>query len=62
MSFGQGEIDFPPVLRALHSAGYTGLVTVELPRDSHRGPDLARDSLRFLRAAERAARAEEVPC
>lgn len=55
LPFGEGEIDFPPVLRALRTAGYTGLVTVELPRHSHAGPALARDSLRFLRAAARAA-------
>ena len=32
LEFGTGEIDFPPVLRALADAGYTGLVAVELPR------------------------------
>ena len=32
LEFGTGEIDFPPVLRALRESGYRGLVAVELPR------------------------------
>lgn len=47
--FGEGDIDFPPVLRALDAAGYTGLISVELSRDSHRAPDVARHSLEMLR-------------
>lgn len=53
LPFGEGEIDFPPVLDALSlltDAGYGGLVVVELPRHSHAGPELARSSLDFLRA------------
>jgi sugar phosphate isomerase/epimerase len=53
LEFGQGEIDFPPVLRALRESGYLGLVAVELPRHSHAAPDVAARSLRFLRTAER---------
>ncbi|MFI5494111.1 sugar phosphate isomerase/epimerase family protein [Actinoplanes sp. NPDC051859] len=53
LEFGTGEIDFPPVLRALRDGGYRGLVAVELPRHSHAAPAVARDSLAFLRAAER---------
>ncbi|MFJ8982874.1 sugar phosphate isomerase/epimerase family protein [Streptomyces sp. NPDC102282] len=49
LPFGDGEIDFPPVLEALAATGYTGLTVVELPRHSHAGPDLAARSLRFLR-------------
>ncbi len=52
LEFGTGEIDFPPVMRALTAAGYRGLVAVELPRHSHAAPDVARRSLEFLRAAE----------
>ncbi|MEF3111743.1 sugar phosphate isomerase/epimerase family protein [Streptomyces chrestomyceticus] len=52
LPFGAGEIDFPPVLAALRDTGYQGLVSVELPRHSHAGPDLARTSLSFLRATE----------
>ncbi len=52
LEFGAGEIDFPPVLRALADGGYRGLVAVELPRHSHAAPDVAARSLAFLRAAE----------
>ncbi|WP_274563957.1 sugar phosphate isomerase/epimerase family protein [Streptomyces spiramyceticus] len=52
LPFGEGEIDFPPVLDALAATGYQGLTVVELPRHSHAGPDLAERSIRFLRAAE----------
>ncbi|MEV0714514.1 sugar phosphate isomerase/epimerase family protein [Asanoa sp. NPDC050611] len=51
LEFGTGEIDFPPVLRALDAAGYTGLVAVELPRHSHAAPDVAARSIDFLRKA-----------
>ncbi|MFE2032384.1 sugar phosphate isomerase/epimerase family protein [Streptomyces scopuliridis] len=50
LPFGEGEIDFPPVLAALAATGYEGLTVVELPRHSHAGPELARTSLEFLRA------------
>ncbi|MEV6926833.1 sugar phosphate isomerase/epimerase family protein [Dactylosporangium sp. NPDC051485] len=52
LEFGRGEVDFPPVLRALAEIGYGGLVAVELPRHSHAAPSVARDSLAFLREAE----------
>lgn len=52
LEFGTGEIDFPPVLRALADTGYRGLVSVELPRHSHAAPTVASASLDFLRAAE----------
>jgi L-ribulose-5-phosphate 3-epimerase len=55
LEFGRGEIDFPPVLRALADAGYRGLVAVELPRDSHAAPAVAARSIDFLRAAARSA-------
>ncbi|WP_326653762.1 MULTISPECIES: sugar phosphate isomerase/epimerase family protein [unclassified Streptomyces] len=50
LPFGDGEIDFPPVLEALAATGYQGLTVVELPRHSHAGPELARDSIEFLRS------------
>ncbi|MET9110791.1 sugar phosphate isomerase/epimerase family protein [Streptomyces zhihengii] len=50
LPFGDGEIDFPPVLDALAESGYQGLTVVELPRHSHAGPELARRSIEFLRA------------
>ncbi|OEV04150.1 sugar phosphate isomerase/epimerase family protein [Streptomyces oceani] len=52
LPFGEGEMDFPPVLAALHEVAYEGLVTVELPRHSPAGPELAASSLPFLRAAD----------
>jgi L-ribulose-5-phosphate 3-epimerase len=51
LEFGDGEIDFPPVLAALDEVGYRGLVAVELPRHSHAAPSVAERSLAFLRAA-----------
>jgi L-ribulose-5-phosphate 3-epimerase len=51
LEFGTGEIDFPPVMRALTETGYAGLVAVELPRHSHAAPSVARKSLAFLKAA-----------
>nr|WP_239589908.1 sugar phosphate isomerase/epimerase family protein [Streptomyces aureoverticillatus] len=55
LPFGDGEIDFPPVLRALAATGYQGLTVVELPRHSHAGPQLASQSLEFLRRADELA-------
>lgn len=52
LPLGEGEVDFPPVLAALRECGYRGLVSVELPRDSHRAHELVPRSIRFLRAAE----------
>ncbi|MER5933993.1 sugar phosphate isomerase/epimerase family protein [Streptomyces sp. NPDC002054] len=53
LPFGDGEIDFPPVLKALAGTGYRGLTVVELPRHSHAGPELAARSLQFLREGGR---------
>ncbi|MGW4817510.1 sugar phosphate isomerase/epimerase family protein [Streptomyces sp. NPDC004227] len=55
LPFGDGEIDFPPVLAALAATGYQGLTVVELPRHSHAGPHHAELSLPFLRRAATAA-------
>ncbi|MEU6862117.1 sugar phosphate isomerase/epimerase family protein [Streptomyces sp. NPDC046876] len=51
LPFGEGEIDFPPVLAALVRTGYRGLVSVELPRHSHAAAHVAHHSIAFLRAA-----------
>jgi L-ribulose-5-phosphate 3-epimerase len=57
LPFGEGEIDFPPIIRTLLEAGYEGYVGVELSRDSHRAAELASRSLVFLRAAGSGQRA-----
>jgi L-ribulose-5-phosphate 3-epimerase len=53
LEFGEGEINFPPVLRALAESGYQGLVSVELPRQSHAAPAVAARSIDYLRKAAR---------
>jgi sugar phosphate isomerase/epimerase len=50
LMFGEGEIDFPPLLRALRDVHYTGGIHVELSRHSHMAPDAARRSFQFLRS------------
>lgn len=49
LKFGDGEIDFPPVIAALAEVGYTGGLHVELSRHSHEGPTAARHAYSFLR-------------
>jgi sugar phosphate isomerase/epimerase len=61
LPFGDGEIDFPPVLAALAATGYQGLTVVELPRHSHAGPHFAAHSLPFLRRAAETAAAPAPP-
>ncbi|MEU2784585.1 sugar phosphate isomerase/epimerase family protein [Streptomyces sp. NPDC007110] len=61
LPFGEGEIDFPPVLAALAASGYQGLTVVELPRHSHAGPHHAELSLPFLRRAEATALTSPLP-
>ena len=50
LEFGSGDIDFPPVLAALGTAGYRGLVAVELPRHSHAAPAVPSGSQSGLKA------------
>jgi sugar phosphate isomerase/epimerase len=49
LMFGEGELDFPPILQALGEIGYRGGVHVELSRHSHEGPIAARRAMEFLR-------------
>jgi L-ribulose-5-phosphate 3-epimerase len=49
LMFGEGEIQFPPVFRALAEAGYQGGVHAELSRHSHEAPLAARQAFEFLR-------------
>jgi sugar phosphate isomerase/epimerase len=48
LMFGEGEIDFVPVLRTLHEIGYQGGVHVELSRHSHDAVETARKAMAFL--------------
>ncbi len=52
LDFGEGEVDFPPVLAALIEIGYDGLVSVELSRHSHVAHHVVPRAIQFLRAAE----------
>jgi len=49
LMFGEGEIDFAPVLHELRKIGYGGGVHVELSRHSHDAVETARRALEFLR-------------
>jgi sugar phosphate isomerase/epimerase len=49
LPLGTGDVDFPPLLAALSAAGYAGGLHVELPRQSHRWLETARESAAFLR-------------
>lgn len=48
LNFGDGEIDFPPVIAAFEKVGYTGGLHVELSRHSHAGPLVAQQAFAFL--------------
>lgn len=50
LPFGEGEMDFPPILAAFREIGYRGGLHVELPRQSHDGVNVARKSHDFLHA------------
>lgn len=52
LDFGEGTMDFPPILRALKSTGYGGLVSVELSRHSHTAHTAVPRAIEFLRDAE----------
>ncbi len=51
LMFGEGEIDFPPVLQALQEVNYQGGVHVELSRHSHDAVNAARKAIAFLQVA-----------
>lgn len=51
LMFGEGDIEFPPVLRALAEIGYQGGVHVELSRHSHDAVNTARRAMAFLTEA-----------
>jgi sugar phosphate isomerase/epimerase len=49
LMFGEGEMQFPPILAALAKTGYRGGLHVELSRHSHEGPMAAKKAYDFLR-------------
>lgn len=53
LPFGEGEIDFPPVMAALAEVGYDGLVSVELTRHGHTAHTMVPAAFDFLTAAAR---------
>lgn len=57
LMFGEGEMDFPPILDGLAAIGYEGPIHVELSRHSHVGPAAARQAFEFLRPLVDRARA-----
>lgn len=50
LMFGEGEIDFQPVLAALREVGYASGIYVELSRHSYDAVETARRALAFLKA------------
>lgn len=48
LMFGEGEIDFPPLIAALSKSTYRGGIHVELSRHSHEGPIAAQRAYDFL--------------
>ncbi|MBS0266762.1 MAG: sugar phosphate isomerase/epimerase [Planctomycetes bacterium] len=48
LRFGDGEIEFAPVMQTLEEIGYQGGVHVELSRHSHMAPEVAYESFAFL--------------
>jgi L-ribulose-5-phosphate 3-epimerase len=50
LMFGEGEIDFGPIMGTLREIGYEGGVHVELSRHSHDAVETARRALVFLQA------------
>ncbi len=50
LMFGEGEMEFLPILRALRTTEYAGGLHVELSRHSHDAPNAARKAFEFLQA------------
>lgn len=47
--FGQGEMDFADIFKALKEIGYQGLINVELSRYSHNAVEVAGQAIDFLK-------------
>ena len=50
LMFGDGEMDFLPILQALKKIDYAGGVHVELSRHSHDAVNTAKRALTFLQS------------
>ncbi len=50
LMFGEGEMDFPPILTTLQDVGYHAGVHVELSRHSHQGVAAAANAYAFLQS------------
>lgn len=48
LMFGEGEMEFPPIISALGLANYRGGLHVELSRHSHMAPAAAAQAFQFL--------------
>ncbi len=48
--FGDGDMNFPPILAALVDIAFSGLVSIELSRSSHEAPSVAKHAIEFLRS------------
>ena len=48
LPLGKGDIDYRPVFQELFNAGYQGGLHVELPRQSHRWYETAKESYEFI--------------
>jgi L-ribulose-5-phosphate 3-epimerase len=48
LQIGDGDLDWPDILRALDDVGFTGIASVELSRHSHAAPEAARIALAAL--------------
>lgn len=49
LPFGEGDINFTPVFKALNKIGPAFPIHVELSRSSHRAPEVAREAFGFLK-------------
>jgi sugar phosphate isomerase/epimerase len=54
LELGHGDLDLAAALAALAANGYRGLASLELPRQGHAAPQVARRSLAVLRECESA--------
>lgn len=49
LMFGEGEMNFVPIMESLRAIRYRGCVNVELSRHSHDAPNAAKQAFDFLR-------------